>query len=350
MGQHFLLSAKARTLSVVEVARLSADEAYAAFKAVRFADNGGEAFCPHCGCTAVYEYQARRIFKCKACEKQFSATSGTLFSSRKFSYCDILVAIALFANGANGVAALRLSREMRCSYKAAFVLAHKLREVMGLQRTKEKLTGIVEVDGVWIGGYFKHKNPIDGRRQNKRSPRREDFTAEEWERVLKAQARRRSIVTLRERRRGGRTISFVARTEAERVIDILALTAPEAVLHTDEAPHWNMLDLHRVRRSVNHSKTYYSEGVHTNLAESFNSRVRRAERGVYHHISGRHLQGYADEIAWREDYRRVSNGQQFTTIMRGAALAPVSREWKGYWQRRKGDDPGPSRQRMVLPE
>ena len=66
MCQHFLLSARARTLSLVKVMRLSEEEAYETFKAIRWAANDGEAFCPRCGCTAVYEYKTRRIYKCKA--------------------------------------------------------------------------------------------------------------------------------------------------------------------------------------------------------------------------------------------------------------------------------------------
>ena len=49
MCQHFLLSKKARTLSLGKVLRLSDDEAYAAFKAIRFTENGGEPICPKCG-------------------------------------------------------------------------------------------------------------------------------------------------------------------------------------------------------------------------------------------------------------------------------------------------------------
>ena len=37
-----------------------------------------------------------------------------------------------------------------------------------------------------------------------------------------------------------------------------------------------------------------------NQAESFFSRLRRAEIGIHHHISGRYLAGYANEMAWRE--------------------------------------------------
>ena len=53
MLQHFLLSAKARTLSLAKVMRLSDAEAYEAFRQIRWAENNGELFCPRCGCVAV---------------------------------------------------------------------------------------------------------------------------------------------------------------------------------------------------------------------------------------------------------------------------------------------------------
>jgi len=71
----------------------------------------------------------------------------------------------------------------------------------------------------------------------------------------------------------------------------------------------------------------------TNQAESYFSRLRRAEIGTHHHISGRYLHQYASEMAWREDHRREPNGSQFM-LMAGAAMThPVSRQWAGYWQR-----------------
>lgn len=62
--------------------------------------------------------------------------------------------------------------------------------------------------------------------------------------------------------------------------------------------------------------------------------MRRAEIGTHHHIAGPYLNAYADEMAWREDQRRKSNGEQYLSLVSAAARAPVSRQWKGYWQRR----------------
>ncbi len=163
MSQHFLLSAAARTLSLVQVMRMSEDEAHAALKAIRWAENDGEPFCPKCGCCAVYEFKARRIFKCKACEAQFSLTSGTIFASRKLPVRDILAAIAIFTNGAKGYSALQLSRDLNVQYKTAFVMAHKLREALGKRQEGQTLSGAVEVDGGYFGGYVKPANRREDR-------------------------------------------------------------------------------------------------------------------------------------------------------------------------------------------
>jgi len=38
---------------------------------------------------------------------------------------------------------------------------------------------------------------------------------------------------------------------------------------------------------------------------------------------------------WREDHRRESNGEQYLKIAHAAAHHPISRQWKGYWQKRR---------------
>jgi len=47
MAQHFLLTAAARTLSLASVARMSDEQAYDAFRQIRWAETNGEASCPH---------------------------------------------------------------------------------------------------------------------------------------------------------------------------------------------------------------------------------------------------------------------------------------------------------------
>ena len=64
-------------------------------------------------------------------------------------------------------------------------------------------------------------------------------------------------------------------------------------------------------------------------------RLRRGEIGHHLHVAGPYLIRYAQESAWRENNRRVSNGDQ---TQRTVALALASRpsvDFCGYWQRHK---------------
>ena len=148
MAQHFLLSAAARTLSLRSIYQDGEEAAYGKFCEMRWAD--GEPVCPDCGCCEVYKITTRRKFKCKACYRQFSVTSGTIFASRKMAFVDLLAAICITVNASKGVSMIQLSRDLDCQYKTAFVLSHKLREAMASQvQTGEVLNGHVEIDGAY---------------------------------------------------------------------------------------------------------------------------------------------------------------------------------------------------------
>src|SRR5258708_2023896 len=133
MAQHFLLSRAAKTLTLAQVVRMSDAEAETSFRAVRWSETAGEPVCPHCG--GVDAYDCRRPngaprFRCRARKKDFSITSGSLFGSHKLPLRGNLAAIAIFCNEVKGKSMLAFSRDLGTSYKAAFVLAHKLREAM----------------------------------------------------------------------------------------------------------------------------------------------------------------------------------------------------------------------------
>jgi transposase-like protein len=315
MGQHFLLSAKARTLSLGAILRMSDDEAHSRFVAIRFADNGGAAFCPRCNCTEVYTYAARRIWKCKGCGHQFSVTSGTIFASRKLPIRDYLAAIAIFVNAVKGISALQLGRDLDVQYKTAFVMAHKIREAIGAGNAEGELSGVVEVDGAYFGGHAKKENKKTDRPDMR----------------LHVPAKRQSVVVARER--GGRTLVTVVAKESEGAAFIRSRVASGTVVHADEAGGWDRLHASYDVRRINHSVAFSLDGACTNQAESFFSRLRRAEMGQHHHISGKYLGFYAAEMAWREDNRRVSNGAQHEAATIAALGHGVSRVWAGYWQR-----------------
>lgn len=314
MPAAFLQAAAARTLSLAAVFRMSDEEAFAAFKAMRWPN--GEAVCPRCGGVDPYVC-AGREWKCRACRRRFSITSGTLFHGRKLAMRDILAAIALFVNGASGVSALRMARELNVQHKTAFVLLHKLREAMAAEQAGATVGGTVSVDGAYFGGYVKPENRVEDRKDRRLKENQS--------------GKRQAVVVIREH--DGRALPFVFEREADALETVVERVEPGTTVHADEAPVWDALHAKFETRRVNHSVTFWDDGACTNWAESYFSRLRRAEVGVHHHISGRYLHAYASEMAWREDHRRKSNGAQFNRVASAALSLPKSKAWRGYWQR-----------------
>jgi transposase-like protein len=296
---------------------MSDEEAHAKFTEIRWADNGGEPYCPKCGSVALYTYKTRKLWKCKGCNKQFSVTSGTIFASRKLAVRDYLLAIAIFVNGAKGISALQIGRDLDVQYRTAFVLCHKLREAMGSEMAGTTLSGTVEVDGAYVGGHIRPANLKKDRVDRRLA---ENQTG-----------KRRVVIVARERK--GRTLTTVTRQEADGVDFVAKVVRPGSTLHADEASHWDALHAKFEAYRINHQIGYSIDGACTNQAESFLARIRRMIDGQHHRVSPQYLYQYANHAAWLEDHRRESNGALAWRALGLALKHPVSRQWKGYWQR-----------------
>jgi len=130
-----------------------------------------------------------------------------------------------------------------------------------------------------------------------------------------------------------RTLTFARPSEADDVEIAKARVAKGARLFADEAAHWDVLHGAFETYRINHSEAYSAVGVSTNQAESYFSRLRKMVEGQHHGVNPRYLHQYAAQAAWLEDHRRMDNGALAHRALGLAVAHPVSREWKGYWQR-----------------
>jgi transposase-like protein len=148
---------------------------------------------------------------------------------------------------------------------------------------------------------------------------------------MNATGKRKVVIIMRQR--GGNVLPFVAKSESSSVPTIMQHVARGSTVFADDAKGWNPLDAKFPTKRINHSECHSDGVANTNMAESFFSRLRRAEIGTHHHVAG-YLSAYAAEMAWRENNRRISNGEQFPAVTAAALLHAPSAQWKGYWQRR----------------
>jgi len=191
------------------------------------------------------------------------------------------------------------------------VLAHKLREAMASSMKGLQIGGagrVAEIDGAYFGGHVRPENRAADRIDRRRAENRS--------------GKRRVVVAMRER--DGRTLAQVFGGEEAAVPAIRQRIAHGTVVHADESPAWNPLHARFAMQRVNHQDGYSIDGACTNGAEAYFSRLRRAELGHHHHIAGPYLVRYAQEAAWREDLRRVSNGEQAHGVV-GLAIEAAPR-------------------------
>jgi len=208
---------------LIEIARLSDDEAYDLFKQSRWTD--GNPVCPHCGCEHNYHIKTRKQWRCKACKHTFSVTSGTIFANHKMPLQNYLLAIALYSNCAKGMIALQLSRDLNVQYKTAWVLAHKMRESL-VDTVVDKLTGEVEMDGCYVNKHVRPANRIEDRVDRRKKENQNP--------------KKCAVMVLRQRGEKGKgaevTRTFVTKSENQRDTMELALDNIErgATIFADE--------------------------------------------------------------------------------------------------------------------
>jgi transposase-like protein len=282
--------------------------------ALRWPASNGRPVCPRCEHNEVYLVRARRVFRCKRCATNFSITSGTIFASTRLSAKDLILAACIFVGGAKGVSSLQLGRYLGRQSKTSFVLAHKMLEAM--QRPDLSLGGVVQVDGCTIGGYRLVENRVGeyGKRY-----------------YQKKYGNRRVVVVAREP--FGNTKAFVGRKEADSLGAIADTLAPDTIIQADGAKAWNGLARQFNLMRVEHETVYSENGAHTNWAESYFALLRKMQYGIHHQIGAQNLEVYANEMAWRQDYREMRESQRISLLLMLCLHRPPSKRWAGYWQR-----------------
>jgi len=118
--------------------------------------------CPECKSGRSHLIAQRKVFKCYACGSQTSVTSGTIFHKSRLPLRKWFWAIFLIATSKKGVSMLYLQRQLGIkSYRAAWLMGHKIRKAMIQRDELYQLNGTAEVDEIFIGG----KQSLEKRRQ-----------------------------------------------------------------------------------------------------------------------------------------------------------------------------------------
>jgi transposase-like protein len=123
-------------------------------EAVRWPDGP---FCPYCGALGTVkplggESMGPGWYYCSACQDKFTVRVGSIFERSHIPLHKWLLAIRLMASSKKGISAHQLHRTLGITYKSAWFLAHRIREMMS-DDSPSRLGGdgkIVEADETFI--------------------------------------------------------------------------------------------------------------------------------------------------------------------------------------------------------
>jgi transposase-like protein len=265
------------------------------FESLRWPDGP---VCPFCGTVnEATELQGKStrpgLYKCRPCQKPFTATMGTLYERSHIPLNKWLLATHLMTASKKGMSAHQLWRMLGFgSYRTAWFMAHRIREGMRELFPEESgpLGGegkTVEMDETFVGGIEKNKH---------RSKRKHAGTGD---------AGKEAVYSLVERKGRVRSHHVPAVTSKNLAPILEAHLHGATVVYTDEGATSKSLGrLFEKHDSVNHSIGEYVRGdVHTNTIEGYFSILKRGINGVYHHVSQQHLKRYLAEFDYRYNER-----------------------------------------------
>ncbi len=107
--------------------------------------------CKKCG-HRKYWLSSRKLYICTQCQHQHSLTAGTIMDSSKKPITYWFKAMWWFTTRKTGVNAVNLKQLLGFgSYETAWIWLQKLRRCT-IRHDREKLSGRVEVDELFIGG------------------------------------------------------------------------------------------------------------------------------------------------------------------------------------------------------
>lgn len=271
--------------------------------------NDGKAACPHCGSLHVYTRSNRstnpakvgvREYKCaeKGCNKNFTATVGTIFEGSKLPLQTWFCAIWLCTTSSKGISSANLAKQLNITQKSAWFVLSRIRE-MFKQTAPHMLTGVVEADETFVGG--KEKNKHASKRKDRYG--RKTLPPVEKTMVLGVLQRDGEVRTFVVPDRSAESLQTIMRNHVE----------PNSRLITDSLRSYVELRKDYQHTAVKHIPGIYTTygDEHTNHIEGFWSILKRGIIGVYHYTSPKHLQRYCNEYAHRYNNRDLTSVAKF---------------------------------------
>ncbi|MCX6354168.1 MAG: IS1595 family transposase [Candidatus Aureabacteria bacterium] len=244
--------------------------------------------CNGCGGKDFYRrIRTRRVYQCRYCRHLTSPTAGTILHKTRTSLQRWFLALFLIASDKRGCSALLLSKQIGVDYDTAWAMLHRIRHAMATRDVQYKLSGLIEMDEMFIGA------PTEGKKRGRGT---------EQTPVLVA-------VSFFTGKRGGEYMGFAAmRVVGQIDTTTVVAFAKEAIepgsrVRTDGLSVYPALEKHGFLHDPNPVRRRKAHTVLPHV-HTFVSNLRAFVLGTYHGLGEKHLQQYLDEFCYRFNRRR----------------------------------------------
>ena len=256
----------------------------------------GKPACAACQSERVWPERGGTLFECAACGHQTSLTSGTLLQGTRKPFKTWFRAVFEISSRRNGISAKDLQRIMGFgSYETAWTWLHKLRVAL-VRPGREPLSQHIQIDEGFVGGKRGGKSMVlvatettDGRVRLAHADNNDEATLKQFADAHVAPA---AAVTT------DGLASYNAKSLGEREHEGIVQTKAERQVHDAlQGVHWTMSLLKR-----------WLLGTHAGA------------------VSGKHLQAYLDEFAFRHNRRKTKGVGRITarTLAQLVVHAPMT--------------------------
>ena len=237
--------------------------------------------CSKCGHLDYYKGRTKHYRKCKRCNYDESATSGTLFHKIKFSLVSAFEIIYWLTQSKKGMSTVEVSVHFGISQQAAWKFKKKIQLAMN-QKESPQLKALVEVDEFVVGGKEK-----------------------------KAQGR-----SLGKKQIGLLGIETMINSKGEKGIKSAFCQAIDGYSSEDFRPFFQerIEEMAKIKTDkwTGYSplkEDYKIRMVYSKAGKNFKElhyfimNLKSWLRGIHHKISSSHFQGYLDEFCYRFNNR-----------------------------------------------
>lgn len=285
--------------SVLELVRAFPDEQTCIDHLEQLRWEGNIPSSPFDSTSKVYKCAGNK-YRCKNTGKYFNVRTGTMFDNTKVELQKWFLAIFIVTAHKKGISSLQLGRDINVTQKTAWFMLQRIRACFGLDDIQPNMSEDVQMDETFVGGKNKNRH-ADKKIENSQGRSFKDKTA-----VL-------GLVS-----NGMVKTQVTVSTDSKVIQPIIRKLVPEgATIITDEWLAYEGLEKRYDRQMIDHRvKQYVNEfGYTTNSIEGFWSIFKRGIIGIYHFVSRKHLQKYANEFAYRYNTRKVSDSFRFNFIL-----------------------------------